>query len=144
MKNKIKLFLVTVGGFLVSVTPLFVSVFINWDRYVQSTAAGWRLGAGGLIVAVLMLLKVMGRFKLPSHVTTVAVLMLLSWLLSPILQDLTRLCAAYLLGEVLELLLFRRAAKRLREQIAAERQADATAGRVEALLKTYMEKERAE
>lgn len=140
MKNKIKLFFVSVGGFLVSVAPLVLALTLRFDQYVQSTAAGWRLGTGGMIVAVLILLKVLGRLKLPSHVTTVAVVMLLSWLLAPLLSDLTYLCAMYLLGDCLDLLLFRRTARRLREAIAAERQADATAGRVEELLKNYMGK----
>ena len=138
MKNKAKLFFVHCGGFLASATPLAVVFFFNLDRYVQSTRDGWKLGLGGGIVAVLLLLKVLGRLKLPGHVTTVAVITLLSWLLSSLLSDLTLLCTAYLVGEGLDALFFRRAAKRLREAAVAEQQADATASRVEEMLKTYI------
>lgn len=138
MKNKMKLFLMECGGFLASVIPLAVVFFLNLDRYVQSTRDGWKLGFGGMIVAVLILLKVLGKLRLPSHITTVAVVTLLSWLLSSLLKDLTLLCAAYLVGEILDALIFRRTAKRLREAIQMEKQADATASRVEDLLKTYI------
>ena len=138
MKNKGKLFWVSCGGFFVSAAPLAAVFFLNLDRYVQSTRDGWKLGLGGGIVAVLILLKALGRLKLPSHVTTVAVVTLLSWLLSSLLSDLTLLCAAYLVGEGLDALFFRRTAKRLREEAAREKQADATASRVEEMLKTYI------
>ncbi len=138
MKNKTKLFFMEGGGFLASVTPLAVVFFLNLERYVQSTRDGWKLGFGGIIVAVLILLKVLGKLKLPSHVTTVAVVTLLSWLLSSLLADLTLLCSMYLVGEILDAIIFRRSAKKLREKIQTEKQADATAGRVEELLKTYM------
>ena len=138
MKNKAKLFFMECGGFFASVTPVAVVFFLNLDRYVQSTRDGWKLGFGGIIVAVLILLKVLGRLRLPSHITTVAVVTLLSWLLSSLLKDLTLLCAMYLVGEILDALIFRRTAKRLREAIQMERQADATASRVEDLLKNYI------
>ena len=126
------------GGFLASVAPLATVFVLNRGRYIQSASDGWKLGVGGAIVAVLILLKVLGKLRLPSHVTTVAVVTLLSWLLSPVLKDLTHLCTAYLCGEILEWIFFRAPIRKLREQMQMEKQADATVGRVEELLKTYI------
>lgn len=138
MKTKTKLRLYDFGGFLASVLPLSVVLALNWDRYVQSEAAGVKLGVGALILALLLLFKVLGRLRIPSSVTAITAVMLLSYLLQPILSDLTLLCGAYLVGEILDLVLFRRRAKALREALTSERAADVTVGRVEELLKTYI------
>lgn len=138
MKTKTKLRLYEFGGFLASVLPLSVILALNWDRYVQSYAAGVKLLTGGLILVILLSLKVLAKLRIPSSVTAITVVMLLSYLLQAILSDLTLLCGAYLVGEILDLILFRRRAKALREALMAERAADATAGRVEELLKTYI------
>lgn len=138
MKNKVKLFFLGCGGFLASVAPLVTVLVLNRERYIRDAGDGWRLGVGGAIVAVLIFLKVIGKLKPPSHITTVALLMLLSWLLSAVLGDLTLLCAMYLCGEGLERIFFYTPIKRLREKMQMEKQADATADRVEELLKNYM------
>ncbi len=138
MKNRAKLFLLELGGFIASAAPLITVLILNRERYVQTSAAALKLCAGGAIVLILLLLKALAKLRLPSTVTTVGVVMLLSYLLQPILSDLTLLCGAYLVGEILDLIFFRRRAKTLREELMAERAADATAGRVEELLKTYI------
>lgn len=137
--NKMRLFWLELFGFLASFLPLLTVLVLNWDRYVATYAAGVKLAAGGVIVGILLLFKTLGKLKLPGSVTVVAAVMLLSYLLQPILSDLTLLSGAYLVGEVIDLIFFRRRARALREEIAAERAADATVGRVEELLKSYAE-----
>ncbi len=137
--NKKRLFWLEFFGFCASVLPLLTFLTLNWDRYVKNDAAGVKLAAGGVIVGILLLFKTLGKLKLPGSVTVVTAVMLLSYLLQPVLSDLTRLSGAYLLGEVTDLTFFRRRARVLREKIAADRAADATATRMEELLKTYVE-----
>ena len=133
-----KLLFLELGGFLASVAPLITVLILNRERYVQTSAATFRLLAGGAILLILLLLKALAKLRITSSVTTISIVMVLSYLLQPILSDLTLLCGAYLVGEILDLLLFRSRAKALRESIAAQRASDATAGRVEELLKTYI------
>jgi len=138
MKPKMKLFLLQFFGFLVSVGPLAIAFFCNWNRYVTTPTQAVKLGVGGGIVVVLILIKVLGKLKISSSVTVVTVVMVLSYLLQALLADLTFLCGMYLVGEVIDKIFFERSAKRLREQIRIESQADATADRVENLFKTYI------
>lgn len=138
MKDKAKLLFLELGGFLVSILPLAAVMLLNWSRYTKTVPATVKLCFGGGIVLVLILLKVLGKLKLPGNITLVSVVMLLSFLLDAVLDDLTLLCGAYLLGEILEMIFFRNPAKKLREKIQMEKQADVTAGRVEELLQTYV------
>lgn len=138
MKDKIKLRSLELGGFLASILPLLAVVAWNWSDYTQSVPAKVKLCCGGVIAAVLILLKVLGKLKLPGDVTVVALVMVLAYLLDALLKDLTLLCGAYLLGFLLERLFFRTPAKRLREKMQIGKQADATAGRVEELLQSYL------
>ena len=138
MRDKVKLFWLTVGGFFASVTPLLAVLVANRARYFSTSTDSVKLCFGGGIVAVLLFLKVIGRLKIPGDATVVGVVMLLSYLLAPVLDDLTLLCGAYLVGSLAEMIAFRRPAKRLREKMKMNAQADTTAGRVENLLKNYI------
>lgn len=138
MKPKMKLFLLELFGFIVSIAPLGTALIVKWDSYIQTPQQAVKLGFGGVIVAALILLKVLDRLKISSSVTVVATVMVLSYLLESVLADLTLLCGMYLIGEVVEKIFFARPAKKIREQLQIEKQADATADRVEDLIKTYI------
>lgn len=136
--NRTLLFFLCLGGFLSSVTPLLVLMIVKWDVYTAIPGGSIRLCAGGMFVAALLLYKVMGKAKLPSRLTVFAVALVLSYLLAALLSDLTLILWMSLLGEALDTFLFAPAAKRVRSRIEREKCADATAGRVEELLKNYV------
>ena len=138
MKDKTKLFFLTLGGFFASILPLVAVVAWNWQSYARTVPEAVKLGVGGMIAAVLILLKVLGVLKIPGRVSVVALVMLLSYLLRSLLDDLTLLCFAYLLGEALDALLFARPAKRLREKLQMEKQAKVTADAVGDAIKSYI------
>ena len=138
MKDKMKLFFLELGGFFASIAPLAVVVALNHERYVQSIGDAVKLGAGGVIVVVLILLKVIGKFKMPSDVVAVSVMFVLAVLLDAVLRDLSLLCGMYLIGSLLDTIFFKRHAKKLREKIKLEKQADATADRVEQIVQNYV------
>lgn len=138
MKDKLKLFFLHLGGFLFSVAPLGTVLAVNWNDYTKNVSATFKLTAGGLIVAVLILLKVLGKLKLPGSITTTTVALALSWLLAAVLEDLSVLLLAYLIGEIIDTVFFEKKAAVLREKLKMEKQADTTAERVEELLKIYV------
>ena len=133
-----KWFLLSFGGLLTSLAPLAAVVAYNWGDYVKTSSDAVKLGIGGLMAAVLLALKVSARIKMPSATTTVLIVLVLSILLKPILQDLTILCTAYLLGEVAHLLLFKRKIEQVKTYIDANRQMDATEARQRQLFEEYI------
>jgi hypothetical protein len=131
-------FLLSAGGLLASVAPLCAVVAVNWNDYVTTTADAVKLGTGGLIAAILLALKVSARIKIPSSTTVVLITLVLSILLKPILQDLTLLCTAYLSGEVINVIFFKRRIEAAKAYIDANRQMDATEERQRRLFEEYV------
>ena len=137
-KEKTKLFFLCLGGFLASVLPLLVLLLLKWDKYTAIPGGAVRLCFGGGAVAALILLKVLGKLKLPSRLTVMVIALVLCYLLEALIADLTLILWVAIIGEAVDCFLFAPFAKRTRERIAIAKTADATADRVEELLKQYM------
>ena len=137
-REKRRVVLLSIGGFFASSAPLAVLLILRWERYVSVPAGGLRLCLGGGIIALLLLLKVLGRLHLPSRITLMAVALTMTYLLEAVLSDLSLILWAALIGEALDAFLFSPMLKRARERVAQLRGADATAGAVEELLKKYV------
>ena len=138
-KEKAKLGFLVIGGFLSSVLPLAILLFYKWEEYVTSVPGGAiRLSLGGGIIAALILLKVLGKLKLPSRLCVMVIALCMVYLLEALLQDLSLILLVATVGEAADAFLFSPFARRARERIAVIKQADATSDRVEELLKTYM------
>ena len=138
-KERAKLFFLVTGGFLSSVMPLVVLFFMKWDEYVTAVPGGAiRLSLGGGIIGILILLKVLGKMKLPSRLCVMAVALVMVYLLEAVLRDLSLILWVAIAGEAMDAFLFSPFARRVRERIAIAKQADATADRVEELLRAYM------
>lgn len=137
-KDKRKLFFLVLGGFLASTLPLLTLLIIRWEDYTALPGGAVRLCFGGGVIAALILLKVLGKLKLPSRLTVMVVALLLVYLLEAMIADLTLILWVAILGEALDAFLFAPFAKRIRARIAIEKQADATADKVEELLKNYI------
>lgn len=137
--ERTKLFFLTLFGFLFSILPLAILFALRWEDYVTSVPGGAiRLSLGGGMIAVLILLKVLGKLKLPSRLCVMALSLVAVYLLEAVLRDLALVLWMATLGEAVDAFLFAPLIKRTRKSISIMQQADATADRVEELLKTYV------
>lgn len=121
-----RLFFLRAGSFTVSAAPLTVLLILRFPRYAATPGQTVRLGAGCLVLCLFLLLKVLGKLKVPGRVTVFATVFLLSYLLSALLTDLTLLSGAALLGEALDLCLFSAPLAETGAELSAARQALAT------------------
>ena len=135
---KIRLALLSIGSFIVSVFPLALTLFLKRGEYMTTVSQTVKLSAGFLIGAVLMILKTVGKLKMPRRLTLYVTITLMAYLLKPILSDIMLLGVMAIIGEVCDSLFFGIAIKRTRQAIADERCAESTAGRVEEVIKKYM------
>ena len=137
-KTTLKLFLWTAGGFIASVAPLLAVLIIRWDSYVKTVPDGIRLGIGGIILAVMLIAKLRGALKIPSGTTVALILLVLSVLLERVLQDLTLLCTAYLVGEVANVLFFKKKIEAINESSRINREADVFEERTKKIMDEYI------
>lgn len=135
---KRRLHLLYVVSFIVTLAPLIAVLAINWQSYTETAAETVKLTVGGVLVAIFMLLKVLGKLKIPRRVVCYAFVFALAYLLEAVLADLMILSGAALLGEVVDYIFLQRAIKGTKEAVLAAGTADATAERVEDMFKKYM------
>lgn len=133
-RERWRIALLTVGGFLASVAPPATLLLLRWDRYTAIPAGGVRLTVGGILIAAMLLLKVMGKLKLPSRMTVMAIALILSYLLEALLSDLSLVLWAALIGEALDALVSSPLLSRARARLERLEQADVTAVAMESLL----------
>jgi hypothetical protein len=138
MKTKLIKFLWTAGGFTASVAPLIVVLVIRWDSYIKTWTDGVRLSIGGIILAVMMIAKLRGALKIPSGTTVAVCVLILSILLSRVLDDLTLLCTAYIIGDVLNLLFFKKKIDSINENTRLNREADVIVEKTKKILDEYI------
>lgn len=131
-------FWLVVFSFLASIIPLGLVVWMHRDEYIATVGQAVKLSIGGIIVAILLLLKIIGKLKMPRRVTAFAMIFILSWLLAVVLQDLMLLSGAALIGEVVDEIFFRRSIKRLDERIHMEKSADVTVQKMEQMMQKYV------
>lgn len=131
-------FWLVVFSFLASIIPLGIVVWMHRDEYIATVGQAVKLSIGGIIVAILLLLKIIGKLKMPRRVTAFAMIFILSWLLAVVLQDLMLLSGAALIGEVVDEIFFRRSIKRLDERIHMEKSADVTVQKMEQMMQKYV------
>jgi hypothetical protein len=131
-------FWLVVCSFLASIIPLGLVVWMHRDEYIATVGQAVKLSIGGIIVAILLLLKIIGKLKMPRRVTAFAMIFILSWLLAVVLQDLMLLSGAALIGEVVDEIFFRRSIKRLDERIHMEKSADVTVQKMEQMMQKYV------
>ena len=135
---KLRLVLLYIGSFVVSVAPLLVCFIINWDKYAETPADTVKLCIGGVIALVFIFLKVIGKLKMPSRIVLFGVVFALVYLLKAILDDLLLLSGMALAGELLDMLFFQMAIRRTKERILIEKTSTATSEKVEEVIKKYI------
>lgn len=138
MNLKVRLIFLQIGSFIVSITPLIVVLGINWGDYTETPADTVKLCFGGIVVAVLLFMKVIGKLRMPHRIVFFGILFVMAYLLQAILQDILLLSGMALAGEALDCIFFQRAIRITRENILVNKTADATTERVEEVIKKYI------
>ena len=98
--NRFKIFILYLISFAFSIGPLFTYLIVNKDRYFCTKYDAIKLFSGGLIIMVMLLLKTLKKLKIPTGVSFFGLICMLSYLLSPVIQDLTVLSFLALVGEI--------------------------------------------
>jgi hypothetical protein len=124
----LKLKLLEGGGLITSLLPVIIAVIINWNDYVIAAGGkSWKLGIGGIIAVCVIGGIMIGKMKLPGLKTFFAILLLIIFLLEPILADLKLLCFLALCGQLINGFTFEIFAKKYKETMTMEKQADINA-----------------
>ncbi len=137
-KLRVKLVFLQIFSFIFSITPLAIAIVVNRDKYFSTPEESVKLGIGVIIAIVFIVIKALGKLKIPPRIVTFGAVFAMSYLLKSVLADLMLLSGLAFLGEALDLLFFQAAIRRTRERITAENTADATAGQVEKLFERYI------
>ena len=98
--KRFKIFILYLISFAFSIGPLFTYLIVNRDRYFCTKYDAIKLFSGGLIIMVMLLLKMLKKLKIPTGVSFFGLICMLSYLLSPVIQDLTVLSFLALVGEI--------------------------------------------
>ena len=98
--KKFKIFILYLISFAFSIGPLFTYLIVNRDRYFCTKYDAIKLFSGGLIIIIMLLLKTLKKLKIPTGVSFFGLICMLSYLLSPVIQDLTVLSFLALVGEI--------------------------------------------
>ncbi len=98
--KRFKIFILYLISFAFSIGPLFTYLIVNRDRYFCTKYDAIKLFSGGLIIMVMLLLKTLKKLKIPTGVSFFGLICMLSYLLSPVIQDLTVLSFLALVGEI--------------------------------------------
>jgi hypothetical protein len=137
-KLKRNLVFLYIGSFLVSIAPLLAVLIARWNVYTKTPGDTVKLCIGGVICLFFILLKVIGKLKMPSRIVLFGVVFALVYLLKAILDDLLLLSGMALAGELLDMLFFQMAIRRTKERILIEKTSTATAEKVEEVIKKYI------
>lgn len=125
-----------VASFMALVAPLTAVLIAKRAVYFTTATDIWKVSIGGGVCALLLLLLILGKLRVPSGITILLFVCVLSWLLGAILDDLFLLSCCALAGKVADWIFFAPRLRRLRRLLDMHEQADVTAEAVAAVLKS--------
>jgi hypothetical protein len=137
-RKRVPLFCLRVMSFFASIAPLGAVFVVKYDEYVGTVSEAVKLGFGAIAIVVFMVMKVLGKLKMPPRVVFYAMVLGFSYVFASLLEDLTLLSFMALAGEALDLFLFQPLIKRRVSERERSKVADATAERVEELFDKYI------
>jgi hypothetical protein len=132
------IFLLHLLSFLFSVLPLGLVFAFNFGKYTETVVDAVKLSFGGVLLVVFMVLKVLGKLKMPRRVVFYAFVFVGAVLFAAVLEDLVLLSGAALLGEAVDYIFLQPVIARRKSEKEREKVADATADRVEQLFDKYI------
>lgn len=136
-KLKRRLALLYIGSFIASIGPLAAFVGTNIERYIGGPRDAVKLSLGGILIVILLLVKVIGKLKMPRGVVGSAVVLVLAFLLEAIAKDIKMLSLMWFIGAFADLCFFDGAKKRTKEDIIICKTADKTAKQVVKAVQNY-------
>ena len=112
---------------------MLIFFIINFNCYVTTKYEGIKLASGGMILLVIVILKVIGKLKIPSGITLYGIMLILSYLLNAIIADLMLFTFLALVGEILSSICDA-VIKSLKKRFEREKAAEITANEVSRVL----------
>ena len=131
---KCKRFFLYVFGFIFSIAPLGSILIYNADEYIATVKDAVKLSFGGVLVVIFIVLKVLGKLKIPRRITGLAIAFVMCYLFASVLHDLLLLTGAVLAGEVIDYEIFQPWIGRVSKRILLEESAEVTADKIEETL----------
>ena len=120
-------------SFVLSVSPVSIYFFVNSNRYIKTIPDRIKITAGLVILSVIVILKVIGKLKMPSRTVLFGFVFIMCFLLGRVLNDLIVFSFLALVGEILDSIC-QIYIRRERERILTEKAANATADKLEKIL----------
>ncbi len=120
-------------SFVLSIAPVAIYFFANKERYFVTVPDKVRLSAGLVCLCVIVLLKVMGKLKMPSRAVLFGFACVLCYLLERVLNDLLVFSFLALVGEIFDMCC-QVVIKREREKKFAQKTAQATTAEITKIL----------
>ncbi len=136
--DRLRLWLLYLAELVMLVGPLFAVLIANRERYFTTVAETVKIGIGGGICLVFVALLIFGKLKVPGSMFLFAFIFTLSWLLGPLLKDLTLLSGVAMASKAVDLVLITPRVRVIRERITIGKTADATTKQVEEVLQKYL------
>ena len=139
MSTKVKLRLTQGAGFVASVAPLAVTVGINWDHYVATDKSPVGLTVGGLMLAFLIAMQMLGQARkvFGNGIVVSGFIFVLVCCLEPILMEAKLLSGMMLAGQGINVLAFQPVIRKLKTQAANEETAKVTTESMTAALEKF-------
>ena len=137
MKKRALIVLLFICSFICSIAPITVYFAVNSERYIKSPEDTFKLCFGGLICLGIIMLKVLGKLKLPSSTVAFGFLFLLSYLLKSITDDILIFSFLALVGDLADKIFFAIPISRLKKSIEYERSADVTVRKLDEVMERY-------
>lgn len=137
MKKRALIVLLFICSFICSIAPITVYFAVNSEKYIKSPEDTFKLCLGGLICLCLLMLKVIGKLKLPSSTVAFGFLFLLSYLLKSITDDILIFSFLALVGDLADKIFFAIPISRLKKSIEYERSADVTVRKLDEVMERY-------
>ena len=137
MKKRALIVLLFICSFICSVAPITVYFAVNSEKYIKSPEDTFKLCLGGLICLGLIMLKVIGKLKLPSSTVAFGFLFLLSYLLKSITDDILIFSFLALVGDLADKIFFAIPISRLKKSIEYEKSADVTVRKLDEVMERY-------
>ena len=138
---KWRLFLLRALSLALCVGPLATVLVANWDQYVKKPSDAVKLGVGGVVIVILIVLALLRKIGIPGRLVVLGTLTGILWLIQPIIGDLLVIMTATTGCEVVDVLILSRMIKRTEESLRISRAADETSARVAAqvedMIKNY-------
>ena len=137
MKKRALIVLLFICSFICSIAPITVYFIVNSEKYIKSPEDTFKLCLGGLICLCLIMLKVIGKLKLPSSTVAFGFFFLLSYLLKSITDDMLIFSFLALVGDLADKIFFAIPISRLKKSIEYEKSADVTVRKLDEVMERY-------